>query len=408
MPRPLLDDSYAPEVRANVGLLAFARFAGNTVYRFAAPFLATIAAGLGVSLGRLGVALAIGELVTLSAPLIGRVVDAAPRRAAMVTGLTIVAVGATVTGTAQALPQFVVGLCLLSLGKVGYDISLGAWIADRVPWERRSRVIGLTEIAWSASLLLGVSLLGALLALTSWHVAYVTGAVIVLLAAVSVLRHLPHEPARHAHHAASASSARRAAWPVVVTTCLSMALLACSSQFLFVTYGSWLDDHFGFSAGGIAVVTFGLGVLELVAGVVSVGRTDRWGKERCVLIGTSVMAPAAVLVVLGSAHLWLLLPAFGVFLMGFELAIISGMPLGALLTPGKPATGLAILIGSVTCGRALTSIPATAWLESHGLRWPATGAVLAAVAAHLAMRLRHAVAQPSVTKPRLAEVTRPA
>ena len=60
VPRPLLDDSYAPEVRANVGLLAFARFAGNTVYRFAAPFLATIAAGLGVSLGRIGVALAIG------------------------------------------------------------------------------------------------------------------------------------------------------------------------------------------------------------------------------------------------------------------------------------------------------------------------------------------------------------
>ena len=234
--------------------------------------------------------------------------------------------------------------------------------------------------------------------LTSWHVAYVTGAVIVLCAAVAVLRHLPHDPARHVHHAATASSTRRAAWPVVVTTALSMALLACSSQFLFVTYGSWLDEHFGFSAGGIAVVTFGLGILELVAGVVSVGRTDRWGKERSVLIGTSVMAPAAVLVVLGAAHLWLLLPAFGVFLMGFELAIISGMPLGALLTPGRPATGLAILIGSVTCGRALTSIPATAWLESHGLRWPAIGAVLAAVAAaHLAMRLRHVVAQPSVT-----------
>ena len=185
-----------------------------------------------------------------------------------------------------------------------------------------------------------------------------------------------------------------------------MALLACSSQFLFVTYGSWLDEHFGFSAGGIAVVTFGLGILELVAGVVSVGRTDRWGKERSVLIGTSVMAPAAVLVVLGAAHLWLLLPAFGVFLMGFELAIISGMPLGALLTPGRPATGLAILIGSVTCGRALTSIPATAWLESHGLRWPAIAAVLAAVAAHLVMRLRHVVAEPSVTKPRLTEAAR--
>ena len=88
------------------------------------------------------------------------------------------------------------------------------------------------------------------------------------------------------------------------------------------------------------------------------------------------------------ALLWLLLPAFGVFLMGFELAIISGMPLGALLTPARPATGLAMLVASVTCARAIVSIPATTWLETHGLRWPATAAVLTALAANVFIRLR--------------------
>ena len=55
----LLDDTFAPEVRANVGVLTVARFVANTAYRFAAPFLAIIASGLGVTLGRLGVAVAV-------------------------------------------------------------------------------------------------------------------------------------------------------------------------------------------------------------------------------------------------------------------------------------------------------------------------------------------------------------
>ncbi len=172
-------------------------------------------------------------------------------------------------------------------------------------------------------------------------------------------------------------------------------MLAASAQFLFVTYGSWLDDRFGFGAGELAAVTFGLGVLELVAGVVSMQRTDRWGKERCVMIGSALMAPMAAVVALGAAHVWLLLPAFGVFLMGFELAIISGMPLGALLTPRRPATGLAVLVAAVTLSRAIVSIPATSWLQHHGLSWPATAAVLTAVAANLCIRLRPRTTAPA-------------
>ena len=133
-------------------------------YRFAAPFLATIAAGLGVSLGRLGVALAIGELVTLSAPLIGRVVDAVPRRAAMVAGPGDRRRRRHCRRHGAGLPQFVVGLCLLSLGKVGYDIALGrvdrrpGAVAAAQPGDRahRDRLVGepaARRVACSALLL---------------------------------------------------------------------------------------------------------------------------------------------------------------------------------------------------------------------------------------------------------------
>ncbi|MFT3851693.1 MAG: MFS transporter [Ilumatobacteraceae bacterium] len=387
MPGPLLDDEYAPEVRSNVGVLTVARFVGNTAYRFTAPFLATIASGLGVSVGRLGVAMAISELTALSAPLIGRAVDRLDRRTAMVAGLLVVAVGATITGSAPDTVVFGLGLCVVVLGKIAYDIGLGAWIADRVPWQRRSRVIGITEVAWSTSLLLGVSVLGVLVSLTTWHAAYLVVAIAVLGIAATVWHRVPAEHDRHT--SATATGVHAAVdWRAAIPTALTIFMLTGSSQFLFVTYGSWLDERFGFSAGAIAAVTFGLGALELVASIVSVHRTDRWGKERCVILGSALMAPMAAIVAVGAAHVWVLLPAFGMFLMGFELAIISGMPLGALLTPNRPATGLAILISAATLSRSGVSVLATSWLDTHGLRWPAAAALIAAVAANASIRLR--------------------
>jgi predicted MFS family arabinose efflux permease len=75
-------------------VLSIARFVSNVAYRFAAPFLAIIATGLGVSMGQIGVAIAASELVALSAPVIGRVVDGVARRTAMLVGLAVVALGA--------------------------------------------------------------------------------------------------------------------------------------------------------------------------------------------------------------------------------------------------------------------------------------------------------------------------
>lgn len=53
-----------------------------------------------------------------------------------------------------------------------------------------------------------------------------------------------------------------------------------SSQVLFVTFGSWLDDTFGIGVVGLAAITVVLGVGELGASLTSAQRTDHWGKER--------------------------------------------------------------------------------------------------------------------------------
>jgi predicted MFS family arabinose efflux permease len=384
----VLDESYDADVRSSVTALTVGRFATNAAYRFAVPFLATIASGLHITLGRLGVGLAIAEVMTLSAPLVGRLVERTARRRAMLVGLTGVIVGAVVAGFSRHLWMFVVGLSIISVAKMTYDVALNAYIADRVPFSIRSRVTSLTEISWALGMLVGVSSLALVVALSSWHVAYIVAAVAVVLAGGFLRRRLPPCPPASRDRTAGAPKPAWAPLSRVVLTAVCIAGLAGSVQFMLVTYGSWLTDRFHFRATGLAAVAFAFGGVELISAVTSTRKTDRWGKERSIVIGCSLMVPGAAVVGFGSHHLALVLGGLALFLLGFELAIISCVPLGAELTPTAPAYGLGAIVGAITAARALVTLPATAWYAHHGMAWSAIGAAVLAVVAAGAISAR--------------------
>ena len=135
-------------------------------------------------------------------------------------------------------------------------------------------------------------------------------------------------------------------------------------------------------------MAFGLGAIELVSSMVSVHHTDRWGKERCVVLGSVAMLAGVLVLAAGAAHLTLVLGGIGVFVVGFELAIISGMPLGA----GAHArcAGARPLHDDLRRPTTLCSWPS---LRPHGrdarIAWPAIGAAVLTVAAAVLISIRH-------------------
>lgn len=387
MLKRLLDDSYPRAVRDDVVMLTVARLTTNAVYRFAPPFVATIARGLDVDLGELGVALAVTELCGLTSPVLGRLVDRLPRRRSMVAGLLGIGVGAVVAGASNGIVLFTVGLFLVALAKIAFDVALGTWIADHVPYERRGRLVGITETSWALGLLIGVSTLGLVAAASSWRWSYVVGAGAVLLMAVVVVRRVaaPAVPNRRkddgrqdALGAATATGRMaKSGWLAVV----ALFGLMSSAQCLFVTFGPWLEDEFGVTTVGLVAVTFGIGVLELFASTTSAARTDRWGKERSVMLGAAIMVPAGL--ALGALEQTLVpgLLLLGVFIGAFEFAIVSAIPIGPTLIAGAPGRGLGRMIACGTVGRGMATIAATQLFEAFGLTATALlGAALAALA----------------------------
>lgn len=371
-----LDRSFAPEVRANVTAVTLGRLTGNAAYRFSGPFLGAIARGMHVTLGQIGVAVAVGETSGLLSPLTGRLVDRLAPRRAMWWGLVGVAAGASAAGSAPNLVAFAAGLFLLGWAKSVYDIGLGAWIAGHVAYERRSRVVGLTETSWALGLLVGVSLMGLITGVASPRWAYAAAAVVVVVMA-GVLRHrLPEDHTAEARPVGVRIGRISRSGMVVVG---GMMLLAAGAQALFVTFGSWLQDQHGFSSTTLAVVTFGLGAAELAASLTSAHRTDAWGKERSVAVGAAVMVPAALALAAAQRVLPLGLAAVVVAIVMFEFAIVSGIALASELVPGSAARGLAWVVSATTLGRALVAIPATKLYQHLGIDGPAVlTAVLAA------------------------------
>lgn len=364
-----LDETYPGEVRHNITKLTLARTAANACFRFAPAFLATIAGGLGISLDRLGVALAISELSGLLSTTTGSVAERLHRRTAMWVGLVGVAMGATLAAASTHVVVFTIALVVIAQSKVMFDLGLGAFMADRVPFAQRGRVMGITEISWAGGLLLGVTTMGLVTAATSWRVGYGLGAAAVVAAAAFVARSVPDDLPNQGHterreHVAGRIG-RRGRMVVLGVFCLM-----ASSQVLFVTFSSWLKDEFDMSDTGVSMVVFGMGFGELLASTSAARFSDRWGKERAAAIGAAVMIPAVLLLAAGHQLLALGLPALVVAIAAFEFSVVSFIPLGTEVVPGAAAKGMALMFTMGTFGRATASIPATWLYVHHGMAWP--------------------------------------
>ena len=363
-----LDDSFAPEIKRNVSAVVIARLVANACYRFAPPFLAIIAKSFDVSLSQIGVAIFVSELTGFASPFLGRVVDRLSHRNAMVLGLLGTGIGCTIAAAAPNVVVFAIGVTFLGLTKQAFDLGLGAWIADFVPYNQRGKVVGITEMGWALGLLVGVSLMGIVTSLTNWRIGYAFGIAAVIACVVVLVSRINNEPRKnHIPIAGEHTRIQGRNWLVLVT----MFCIMCSVQNLFVTFGAWLEDDFGFGAARLAVVGFSFGVVELVASTTSAQYTDKVGKERSILGGALLILPAGIAMAIGSSNLVVGVVAAAVFFLGFEFAVVSLLPIASQLVPNSPGTGLGWVLGAGTLGRALMAVIATRGYEQYGMPAPA-------------------------------------
>jgi len=286
----------------------------------------------------------------------------------MLLGLVGTALGCVIAALAPNLLVFGIGVAVLALTKQSFDLGLGAWIADHVKYEQRGRIVGLTETSWALGLLVGVSAMGVITALSSWRVAYWVGIASLVFYVFVIAKRINAQPrATHEHVHGAPRRITGRAWLVVAT----MFCIMASAQNLFVTFGAWLEDDFGFGAARISAVGFLVGGIELVASTSSARLTDTWGKENSIALGALLIVPSGILLALGGSNLIIGVIAVIIYFMGFEFSVVSLLPVATQLVPNNPGAGLGWVLGAGTVGRAVMARVATTSYTEYGIAAPA-------------------------------------
>lgn len=364
-------------VRSSLAFLSAERLVMNTAYRFVYPFLPVIARGLGVPLEQAAFLVSVRHLAGLGTPAVARVVGRGERRRRLIlTGLLLFVAGSAVTVLTSAYVGALIGFALIGLAKPVFDVSSQAYVADRVPYERRARYLAVFEFTWAGALLLGAPAVGWLISRSDWDTPFLAFGILSVVA-IALLprfvdsdRSIQESPGAHGRFGRSG-----------LAFLLVAGFFALASEMIIVVFGAWLEDSFGLSLAALGAAAILIGASELAGEGATFAFTDRIGKRRAVLLGLMVSAVGFALLVPARNEMGLGLAILGIALFGFEFTIVSSIPLASELVPAARARYLAWMIVAMSLARGVGAAMGPILFQSFGLPGPALAAVIADIIA---------------------------
>ncbi len=359
---------------AALALLTAVKAINNWMFRWVPFFLPTLQRAFGASTGQLTAVMGVGQMAGLTSLAVGRQLDNGRERAAMLFGLSV-AIGGSLLATVGSVPTFGIGYFAMLMGIAWVTVAGHTYLARRVRYERRARVIGIFEMSWASALLIGAPAAALLISLFGWRGPFVVFAAIAVVIGV-LLAIAPDEAEVLAD--AAASTERVPFTPIAWLSLGASASIALCGLATVVIVGTWLDEALSVSTAGIGVVAVAFGAAELMASGASAAVADRLGPRRStraamvvVLVGLGVMTQA------GSS---LLIAALGLvlFFLGFEFAIVTSF---AIVSESLPAARGRILTTNVAVGTVGRGLGVTASGSLYGLFGINGPVALSAVAA---------------------------
>ncbi|MBM3791748.1 MAG: MFS transporter [Acidobacteria bacterium] len=340
--------------RAHIVLFTVTRVVLNTMFRMVYPFLPVFGRGLRVDLASMSLALTLRSVAGCMGPFLATLADGLGRKAGMMLGLALFAVGALSVLLRPSFGGFILCLVLTVVGKYVYDPSIQAYLGDRVPYDRRGLVIALTEFGWSLSFIIGVPAAGYLIARGGWTAPFLPLALLGFGAVGIYARAIPKDSFTLRRRISPAANIRAVFLSAPALRGLAMGLAAsAANEVINLVFGVWMEQSFGLQIAGLGAAAAAIGISEL-AGESLVGvMTDRMGKRRAIRTGLIFNCLAALLLPLLGVNLAGALLGLFLFYVSFEFTMVSMIPLMTEIFPAARATLLALNVAALSLGRAL-------------------------------------------------------
>jgi predicted MFS family arabinose efflux permease len=251
-------------------------------------------------------------------------------------------------------------LILSMLGKYVYDPSLQAYLGDRVVYQRRGRVLAIAELGWSLSFIIGVPLMGFLIARYGWSAPFPVLALLGLGAFGILAWMVPGDKVREGVQSGLWANLRKVfTYPPVLPGLVMAMLIGVANELINLVFGVWLENSFGLMIAALGAASAVIGLSELSGESLAVAFTDRLGKPLAVGLGLGLNCLAVLaLPVLGTSSTGAVVGLFFIYIT-FEFAIVSSIPMMTEVMPSARATVMAVAGASISLGRVIGALMGT-------------------------------------------------
>jgi predicted MFS family arabinose efflux permease len=286
----------------------------------------------------------------------------------MLLGMALFIIGMLLVAISPTYPALFAALMLTGASKIVFDSSMQAYIGDRVPYARRGLAIALTEFGWSGAFLLGVPIIGWLIARSGWNSPFLWLTVFGVAVTYWLWRIIPADSTHKAERLSLAQGLRLILTHRAAVAGLALAaLISGSNEIVNIVFGVWLNDKFELQVEALGVSVIVIGVAELLGeGLVGVF-SDRLGKRRTVGAGLVMYSLACLTLPLLGATVEGALTGLFLFFLGFEFTLVSVIPLMTELVPSARATLLSANLTVFSLGRAVGATVGNQLYGQHSL-----------------------------------------
>lgn len=324
------------------------------MYRMVYPFLAVFGRGLGVDLPALSLALSTRSIVSAFSPFLASMADTRGRKAGMLLGVFLFIIGTVIVVIWPTYTSFFLALIITLLAKQIFDPSMQAYLGDHIPYERRGRVIGMTELGWSLSFFLGVPLMGFLIARQGWMAPFPLLTFLGVLSLAGVYYLLPKHPKPDGNLPSIWRNFQTVlTYRPALTALLMGFLMVSANEVVNLIFGVWLEDSFALQITALGLASAVIGLAEMGGDSLSAGFTDRLGKLRSIALGIVLNIIAGLALPFLARSIPGAVLGLFLFYITFEFTIVSSIPLMTEILPSARATLLSVNFATVSLGRAL-------------------------------------------------------
>ncbi len=353
----------------NLCAASLGRLALNTARRFIYPFAPALARGLGVPLASISSIIAMNQAAGILVLFAGPLADRVGYKIMMMAGLGFLIIGMFAAGMMPFYGVAMAALFLAGIGKSIFDPALQAYVGKRFPFRQRGLIIGILEMSWAGSTLVGIPILGLVIQDLGWRISFFVIGSVGLLSMAALFFGIPRDNnlLKTSRHSGLLSAWKQFAANRTAFSAAGFAFfISAANDNLFMVYGAWLESAFALNLVAIGIGTGVIGVAELCGEGLTAALADRIGLKRSIILGSFMVAVCYAALTLVSQSLPFALGGLFVVFIANEFTFVSTLALCTELLPEYRATMMSTLLAAAGMGRVVGAL-------FGGIIWPSGG-----------------------------------